>query len=136
MDERTGWLTAAAALLGPIGVLLSRWWDRRDSRDKTTLDWREKRETHLYDRQDAQLDRAYKRVEELEASERQLEGDRDLAWSVARAWFEKAHEVNHAYRGCLQALPLDMRAEWLGRAIVLPKFREIVTGKNLTPDSS
>lgn len=135
MDERTGWLTALAALLGPIGVLIGRWWDRRDSKDKVQIDWREKRENSLFDRQDQQLERAYKRITELEEAERRLEADRDRGWSLARAWFDKAHEVNNLHRNCLNGLSLELRSEWFAKHMYLPTFQNIDTTKESSRDA-
>ncbi len=102
MDEKTGLAAALAAVLGPLGVIIARWWERRSAKEQQQGDWRERGTNTLFDRQSAELARAYTRHRELEAEIARLEADRDKVLEIGRAWHDKAHDMRHDHINTLQ----------------------------------
>lgn len=120
-DKDTAWLTAAAAALGSVGAWLLRFVEWRGKARSDESGAREKRESALYERQDEQLDRCWKRVAALEeeiareraardaeraqerAERERLEADRDRGWGKARTAYDMLHEQRHRHVNTIQA---------------------------------
>lgn len=124
-DTISAYATAIIALLGPLGVWLWRWVERRDNREDKSSDKRAKQEDSLFNRQDQQLDRAYKRIEELEHSVDQLEQERDRAWQVGWAWYTMCNEMRHGLLECRVNLPSDHPVR-IQPTPVLPGFNDVL----------
>ncbi len=121
MEDRWGWIAAAGALLAPLGAAVANWWRHKDDKEKREGDWRERGNQTLFDQQSAQLQAAYKRIGDMEAEFRAMEADRDRGWDVARAWNNKAHEINHKLNNVLLMIPESSRPE----PCALPTFQGI-----------
>ncbi len=121
MEDRWGWIAAAGALLAPLGAAVANRWRHKDDREKREGDWRERSHQSLFDQQSAQLQAAYKRAAELEAELARVEADRDRGWDVARAWNNKAHELNHVLNNALLHVPEATRPA----PYALPTFQGI-----------
>lgn len=102
-DQYIAWITAGAAVLGPFGIWLFRWFERKDGRDDRKEDWRSRQESNLFDRQDKQLERCYVRVNALEEdlydAINELEYARENSWR----WYgisSRLHaQLTHALAG-------------------------------------
>lgn len=126
-------LAAIAALAAPATAVLIRLVDLWSKRGEQAASERDKERSDFEKRREAEAERVYARVRELEAEtmrqrreceeslarerkeheqamsfERQdkerVERDRDRGWDLARAWNARAHEERHAHINALQRI--------------------------------
>lgn len=126
-------LAAIAALAAPATAVLIRMVDMWTKRGEQAAGEREKDRADFEKRREAEVDRLYSRIRELEAetvrqrrecddllaaerreherlvaAERQTrettERDRDRGWDLARAWNARAHDERHAHINAIQRI--------------------------------
>ncbi len=114
-------LAAIAALGVPVSAVLVRIVDAWTRGSEKRSDDRARQAADYEQRRAAEVAEAYRRIAELREENRALEADRDRGWDVARAWNNKAHEVNHRLNNVLLMIPESSRPE----PCALPTFQGI-----------
>lgn len=136
MSDNTNpwWVVLASGIISAIGLWLNArgaWMstrattqDKRDERETSeranVLAALDARQTAWINRQDQELEKVRRRVEEIEA-------ERERAWQLARAWNAKAHELRHEINNSRQiamALRGDREVTWPLNPL-LPGLEEI-----------
>ena len=138
MSDNTNpwWVVLASGVISAVGLWLNArgaWintqassQDKRGEREATeranVLAALDARQTAWINRQDQELEKVRGRVEELE-------GEREHAWEMARAWNAKAHELRHEINNSRQialALRGDREVVWQPNP-PLPGLEELET---------
>ncbi len=114
-------LAAIAALGVPVSAVLVRIVDAWTRGSEKRSDDRARQAADYEQRRAAEVAEAYRRIAELREENRALEADRDRGWDVARAWNNKAHELNHVLNNALLHVPEATRPA----PYALPTFQGI-----------
>jgi hypothetical protein len=99
------YIAAAGGILGPLALWAWKFIERKDKNTDNLSSRRIEQENSLFNRQDAQLDRAYKRIIELDLAISEIEKDRDRLAEVGWAWYTKCNHLNHDVMMLRLALP-------------------------------
>ncbi len=116
------WLNARGAWLSTRAASQDKRGEREASERTNVLAALDARQTAWINRQDQELEKVRRRVEELEV-------DRERVWQLARAWSAKAHELRHEVNNSRQvamALRGDRELAWPVNPL-LPGLEEIKT---------
>ena len=119
-EQITAYAAAVGAILGPLAIW---YWKRLERVDKVRDEAYKRREAHeatLFDRQNEQLERAFRRIKELESAVETAEDDRDRAYQIGWAWYLRANELRHALLTC------RLDPKYIVAVPDLPKFNEII----------
>jgi len=120
------WMSGAGVILGAGVIYGIRWglsdWKNRHSEDAKAERIENKllRERNLksLNREDRELDRAWARVDKLEADKEEITRDRDRGWDLGRGWFDVAHTERDARNA-------ERRAAGLPLLESLPGFEDL-----------
>lgn len=116
------WLNARGAWLSTHATTQDKRDERETSERANVLAALDARQTAWINRQDQELEKVRRRVEEIEE-------ERERAWQLARAWSAKAHELRHEINNSRQvamALRGDREISWAPNPL-LPGLEEIDT---------
>jgi len=115
------WLNARGAWLSTRAASQDKQNDRIVAERAQALATHDARQATWIARQEQELERARRRIEELEV-------ERDRAWELARAWKARAHELRHEFNNFQQMLmsPRGLRdVAWPKKQEPLPDLKDI-----------